>query len=232
MAPNLSSSADDEFICEIEEECEDFDQLLGDRRAPVGRPGRPGLAVQPAERAALGKRFRRRGADTGGGGVDRMALDAGYTKGRANRLPSVCSASVVSRHWDRDPTRLRTNGARTSPPLYRNNVKRWWPSWTPMHATSMPVGTAQQVTGENIWGRHGPACGARWRCTHCAEENPDAPRSTGGARLVIASVAWQSRRRSNGGSPTRVLPHRDCHATLAMTRRVHMRQYPAITPGG
>jgi transglutaminase-like putative cysteine protease len=32
---NLSSSADDEFICEIEEECEDFDQLLGDDALPL-----------------------------------------------------------------------------------------------------------------------------------------------------------------------------------------------------
>ncbi len=44
--------------------------------------------------------------------------------------------------------------------------------------------------------------------------------------VVIASVAWQSRRRSNGGSPTCVQLHRDCHvprrtrderALLAMT---------------
>ena len=44
--------------------------------------------------------------------------------------------------------------------------------------------------------------------------------------FVIASVAWQSRRRSNGGLPTCVQPHRDCHvprrarderALLAMT---------------
>ena len=44
--------------------------------------------------------------------------------------------------------------------------------------------------------------------------------------VVIASVAWRSRRRSNGGSPACVQPHRDCHvprrtrderALLAMT---------------
>ena len=42
---------------------------------------------------------------------------------------------------------------------------------------------------------------------------------------VIASVARQSRRRSNGGSPTRVQPHRGCHVAmlLAMTKRVRMR---------
>ena len=37
--------------------------------------------------------------------------------------------------------------------------------------------------------------------------------------FVIASVAWQSGRRSNGGSPARVQPHRDCRVAmlLAMT---------------
>ena len=42
---------------------------------------------------------------------------------------------------------------------------------------------------------------------------------------VIASVARQSRRRSNGGWPTCVQPHRDCHVAmlLAMTKRVRMR---------
>ena len=36
---------------------------------------------------------------------------------------------------------------------------------------------------------------------------------------VIASAAWQSRRRSNDGSPARAQPQRDCHvaALLAMT---------------
>ena len=45
-----------------------------------------------------------------------------------------------------------------------------------------------------------------------------------GTDFVIASVAWQSRRRSNGGSPTCVQPHRDCHVAtlLAMTEWVRM----------
>ena len=40
-----------------------------------------------------------------------------------------------------------------------------------------------------------------------------------GLSVVIASAAWQSRRRSNDGSPARVQPQRDCHvaALLAMT---------------
>ena len=53
--------------------------------------------------------------------------------------------------------------------------------------------------------------------------------------FVIASVAWQSRRSSNGGSSTCVQPHRECHvprparderALLAMTKWVRIRHGP------
>ena len=60
------------------------------------------------------------------------------------------------------------------------------------------------------------ARGASLIC-HCEEHSDVAiPKPT---HFVIASVAWQSRRRSNGGSPTCVQPHGDCHVAmlLAMT---------------
>ena len=54
-----------------------------------------------------------------------------------------------------------------------------------------------------------------------------------GADFVIASVAWQSRRRSNGGSPTCVQPHRDCHVAtlLAMTEWVRMSRMSGASEG-
>ena len=56
---------------------------------------------------------------------------------------------------------------------------------------------------------------AAWLAVQVLAHNP----GPFGFPHVIASAAWQSRRRSNNGSPARAQPQRDCHvaALLAMT---------------
>ena len=51
------------------------------------------------------------------------------------------------------------------------------------------------------------------------------------AHIVIVSVAWPSRRRSNGGPSTGVQPHRDCHVAmlLVMTKWVRATRCSGLT---
>ena len=92
-------------------------------------------------------------------------------------------------------------------PINRNRPGRCGPrrvsSLRPSGASWACLGEREHYGGSSIRGNHRTS---GWLISTTLKRPWD--RLSG---LVIASVAWQSRRRSNGGSPTCVQPRRDCH---------------------